>query len=93
MYNMSDEAVVERWVQSPYWQTFTGEEYFQHNFPQHPTTLVKSRRKTGEEGYDEWLLIQTLQTGKKLGVIKTNSLDKVGGGTEPSKATQTTGIP
>ncbi|MFP5482086.1 MAG: transposase [Gammaproteobacteria bacterium] len=76
MYDMSDEAVVERWVESPYWQHFTGEEYFQHDFPLHPTTLVKWRRKIGEEGC-EWLLTQTLQAGKKLGVLKTSSLDKV----------------
>jgi transposase, IS5 family len=50
MYDMSDEEVVERWVESPYWQNFTGEEYFQHDFPQHPTILVKSRRKIGGEG-------------------------------------------
>jgi len=76
MYDLSDEAVVERWVESPYWQHFTGEEYFQHDFPLHPTTLVKWRRKIGEEGC-EWLLTQTLQAGKKLGVLKTSSLDKV----------------
>lgn len=76
MYEMSDEAVVERWVESPYWQHFCGEEYFQHDFPLHPTTLVKWRRKIGEEGC-EWLLTQTLQAGKKLGVLKSSSLTKV----------------
>jgi hypothetical protein len=75
MYNMSYEAVVERWVESPYWQHFTGEEYFQHDFLLHPTTLVKWRRKIGEEGC-EWLLTQILQAGKKLGVLNTSSLDK-----------------
>lgn len=76
MYDMSDEVVVERCVESPYWQHFTGEEYLQHDFSLHPTTLVKWRRKIGEEGC-EWLLNQTLQAGKKLGVLKTSSLDKV----------------
>jgi len=55
IYDMSDESVDERWVESPYWQHFTGEEYFQHDFPLHPTTLVKWRIKIGEEGC-EWLL-------------------------------------
>tara|TARA_B100000530_G_C15933191_1_gene477849 strand:- start:1565 stop:1960 length:396 start_codon:yes stop_codon:yes gene_type:complete len=76
MYDMCDEAVVERWVESPYWQHFTGEEYFPHDFPLHPTTLVKWRRKIGDEGC-ELPLTQTLQAGKKLGVLKTSSLDKV----------------
>ncbi len=30
MYNLSDEAVCERWVCDPYFQYFCGEEYFQH---------------------------------------------------------------
>lgn len=76
MCDVSDEAVVEWWVESPYWQYFTGEEYFQHDFPLHPTTLVKWRGKIGEEGC-QWLLTQTLQAGKKLGVLKTTSLNKV----------------
>lgn len=37
---------------------------------------MKWRRKIGEEGC-EWLLTQTLQAGKKLGVLKTSSLNKV----------------
>jgi hypothetical protein len=37
---------------------------------------VKWRRKIAEEGC-EWLMTQTLQAGKKLGVLKTSSLDKV----------------
>jgi transposase, IS5 family len=58
MCDMSNEAVVERWVESPYWQHFTGEEYLQHDFPLPPTTLLKWRRKIGEEGC-EWLFTGT----------------------------------
>lgn len=76
MYDMSYESVVERWVESPYWQHFTGEEYLQQEFQLHPSSLVKWCKKIGEEGC-EWLLTQTLQAGKKLGVLKTRSLDKV----------------
>ena len=39
MYDLSDEAVVERWIEVPYWQYFTGEEFFQHRLPIDPTTL------------------------------------------------------
>ena len=36
-----DEAVVERWIQNPYWQHFTGENFFQHPFPcDHPAEPV-----------------------------------------------------
>jgi len=32
-YNESDESVIERWVENPYWQYFCGYEYMQHQFP------------------------------------------------------------
>jgi IS5 family transposase len=31
-FNESDESVVEKWVENPYWQYFCGYEYFQHDF-------------------------------------------------------------
>lgn len=68
--------MIEGGVESPYWQHFTGEQYFQHDFPLHLTTLVKWRRKVGEECC-EWLLTQTRQADKKLGVLKTSSQDEV----------------
>src|SRR5438034_7803105 len=33
IYGLSDEGVCERWVYDPYFQHFTGEEFFQHAFP------------------------------------------------------------
>ena len=30
IYGLSDEGVCERWVYDPYFQHFTGEEFFQH---------------------------------------------------------------
>ena len=47
MYDLSDEAVVERWIEVPYWQYFTGEEFVQHRLPIDPTTLGKWRKKIG----------------------------------------------
>ena len=32
-YGLSDEQVWERWVHDPYFQYFTGEEFFQHDLP------------------------------------------------------------
>ena len=33
VFALSDEEVCERWVYDPYFQYFTGEEFFQHAFP------------------------------------------------------------
>ena len=46
----SDEAVVERWVENPYWQYLCGEEFFRHQLPCHPTSLTKWRNRIGEAG-------------------------------------------
>ena len=36
MYDLSDEAVVERWLDNPYRQYVCGFEHFQHDFPLDP---------------------------------------------------------
>ena len=48
LFNESDENVVERWVENPYWQYFCGFEYLQHKLPLHPTSLVKWRQRVGD---------------------------------------------
>jgi IS5 family transposase len=50
LYNLSDESVVEQWVENPYFQFFGGETVFQWEFPCHPTDLVYFRKRIGEEG-------------------------------------------
>ena len=39
IYRLSDEGVCERWVYDPYFQHFTGEEFFQHSFPHERSDL------------------------------------------------------
>ena len=57
-YRLSDEAVVARWVENPYYQHFTGETFFQHRPPIDPSSLTRWRKRIGEEGA-EWLLTKT----------------------------------
>ena len=66
-YNQSDESVVERFLENPYWQYFCGFEYFQHEFPLDPTSLVKWRNRIGSEGMEK-LFYQTLKTAQSLGL-------------------------
>ena len=53
VFSESDESVIERWVENPYWQYFTGEEYFQHKPPFNPTDFVHFRKRVGEEGMEK----------------------------------------
>ena len=75
-YRLSDEAVVARWVENPYYQHFTGETFFQHRPPIDPSSLTRWRGRIGEEGV-EWLLTQTIQAGQKSGVIDEDSAKRV----------------
>jgi Transposase domain (DUF772). len=54
-FGLSDEAVVEMWVENPYWQYFCGMQYFQHKLPFHPTSLIKWRNRLGVAGCEKLL--------------------------------------
>ena len=75
-YRLSDEAVVARWVENPYFQHFTGETFFQHRPPIDPSSLTRWRGRIGEEGV-EWLLTQTILAGQKAGAIDAKSAKRV----------------
>ncbi len=75
-YWLSDEAVVARWVENPYYQHLTGETFFQHRLPIDPSPLTRWRGRIGEEGV-EWLLSQTIRVGRKSGAIDEDSVKRV----------------
>ena len=49
MYNQSDEQVMERWLENPYWQYFTGEVNFQKKLPFDPNDFVHFRKRIGKK--------------------------------------------
>jgi len=53
MFNLSDESVVARWIENPYWQYFTGEQYFQNEQPFDPSEFVHFRKRMGQEGMEK----------------------------------------
>ena len=75
-FRLSDEAIVARWVENPYYQHFTGETFFQHKFPIDPSSLTRWRKRIGEEGV-EWLLTESIEAGRRSGVIDEGSLKRV----------------
>ena len=50
MYNQSDEAFTDRWIENPYWQYFCGETYFQYEKPFDPSEFVHFRKRLGTDG-------------------------------------------
>lgn len=75
-YGLSDEAVLARWVENPYFQHFTGEVFFQHRSPIHPSSLSRWRGRIGEEGV-EWLLTKTIEAGRACGAVTPRSLAEI----------------
>jgi len=65
LYNLSDESIVERWVENPYYQFFSGETLFQWEFPCHPTDLVYFRKRIGKKGVEKILKVSIELHGKK----------------------------
>ncbi|MGY4167588.1 hypothetical protein ACVIM8_001661 [Bradyrhizobium sp. USDA 4529] len=43
IYGLSDEGVCERWGHEPYFQFFTGDEFFRHAFPRGGSDLRRKR--------------------------------------------------
>ncbi len=60
----------------PVYQHFTGEVFFQHRLPLHPSSLSRWRGRIGEEGV-EWLLTKTVEAGRASGAVKPRSLSEI----------------
>ncbi|BAO83026.1 transposase and inactivated derivatives, IS5 family [Serpentinimonas maccroryi] len=75
-FNESDEGVVERWGETPTWQFFSGQAYFEHRRPCDASTLVKFRQLLGDEGVEE-LLAQTVNVAVALKLIQPQELEQV----------------
>jgi transposase, IS5 family len=61
MDGLSDEAVVAKWVENPYWQYFCGYDYLEWKFSLDASSLVRWRKRLGEDGMEK-ILFCTLQT-------------------------------
>lgn len=74
--DLSDEETVQRWRENPYWQYFSGRQYFEHKLPIDSSSMTRWRQRIGEEGAEE-LLKQTVQTGLKQGYVKMSDCRRV----------------
>ena len=76
LYDISDETVVHEFVENPYWQYFCGLEYFSHELPCHPTSLVKWRKRVGPDGVER-MLQATLETARRSNALKPKEIERV----------------
>jgi transposase, IS5 family len=75
-FNLSDEAVCERWCENPYYQYFCGEEFFQHALRFDRSSLTRWRNRMGEERL-EALLQESLAVATRAGAMKPSDLNRV----------------
>ena len=75
-FDLSDEAVVEGWLQNPYWQYLSGMRYFEHEVHLDPYSMSRWRGRAGQAGAEE-LLEQTVRAGLKLKAITPVQLQRV----------------
>src|SRR5258706_4500238 len=69
LYDVSDESAVAGFVENPYWQYFCGEEFFVHELPCDPTSLVKWRKRIGPGGMER-LLQETIAAAQRQQGLK-----------------------
>ena len=75
IHGLSDEGVCARWVENPYYQYFTGEEFFQHAFPHERSGLSHWRQRIGDKL--EVLLQESLRVAHDAGALKKGDLARV----------------
>jgi len=72
-FNLSDEALCARWLESPYFQYFCGEEFFRHKLPFDRSSMTRWRQRMGEEKLIA-LLQESLAVAAKTKALRLSDL-------------------
>jgi IS5 family transposase len=75
-YNESDESVVARFLENPYWQYFCGFKRFQHELPIDPSSMTRWRKRLGPDKI-EALLTATIDTAKEEKLLTRKHVERV----------------
>ena len=75
-FNLSDEAVADRWAENVVWQYFSGQEYYEPRRPCDPTQIGRFRTAIGEAGVEE-LLKATIDTAVETKAVRPSEFERV----------------
>lgn len=75
-YSLSDDDLLERFSENIYWQYLCGQPFYEYKKPCDTTTIVKWRKKIGDEGMEE-ILSETLALARDFGFLKVGDLKDV----------------
>ena len=76
MSGLSDAETVKIWCENPYWQAFCGYDFLQWQFPVHPSSLSRWRKKLGTKGLRR-ILQETVRCAVDEEIITTAELKQV----------------
>lgn len=76
MEGLSDEQVVLKWVENPYFQYFCGYDHFQWDFPINPSSMTRWRQRIGEKGVEK-ILAATIDVAKTIGHVREKDCTQV----------------
>jgi IS5 family transposase len=74
MYNESDEMIVQKFVENPYYQFFCGNEYFEHNLPIDSSSMTRFRKRMGKETIEE-LFKETVTSAESSNQLKEKDFE------------------
>jgi len=76
MYNESDEMIVQKFVENPYYQFFCGNEYFEHSLPIDSSSMTRFRKRMGSETIDE-LFKETVASAERSNQLKEKDFEQL----------------
>ena len=76
IFSESDELVVLKWVQNPYWQYFCGMTEFLHDLPIDFTLMGKWRKRVNKDGFEK-ILESSIDAAIKTATIRESDLKVV----------------
>ena len=76
LHALSDELVVEGFLENPYWQYFCGMEFFEHRLPLDSSSMTRWRKRVGSKGFED-LLQETLRLAEDSGQLKESDYKRV----------------
>jgi len=76
LYNESDEMIVQKFVENPYYQYFCGNEYFEHTLPIDPSSMTRFRGRMGKEKIEE-LFKEIVKSANKSEQLKEKDFSQL----------------
>lgn len=74
--NLSDDAVVIKFVENPYYQHFCGNIYFEHKLPCDSSSMTRWRKRINYKGFER-VLKETIDLAKRENLAKPSEFRRV----------------